>query len=346
MALSNGEIAELFAREAQRETGHRARALRRGSRAALAWAREAEEVAARGSLTELAGIGPWLAATVHRWLESPPEVPEAPPARRGFLTMARARAIVGAAPHVVGGLPSDLQMHTTWSDGRATMREMVEACAGLGYTHVLVTDHSKGLPIARGMDEARLARQGLEVAQVNGELQRGGSGIRVLHGIEMNLGLDGAGDMDPGALARLDVVLGAFHSRLRVTDDQTDRYLAAVRNPRVHVLAHPRCRMYDRRRGLAADWDRVFAEAAALGKAVEVDANPYRQDIDADLLEVAREAGAWISIGTDAHSIGELGFIELGLAALILARFPPERVLNTLPPEELRAWARAGSGAT
>ena len=149
--------------------------------------------------------------------------------------------------------------------------------------------------------------------------------------------------MDPEALARLDLVLGAFHSKLRLTEDQTDRYLAAVRNPTIHVLAHPRCRMYDRRAGLRADWKRVFATAAEAGTAVEIDASPHRQDLDVELLEVARESGVRISIGTDAHSMRELGYMEFGLAAAIRAGIPKERILNFQPVEEILAWAAARS---
>jgi histidinol phosphatase-like PHP family hydrolase len=145
--------------------------------------------------------------------------------------------------------------------------------------------------------------------------------------------------MDPAALARLDLVLGTFHSQLRITEDQTERYLAAVRNPTVHVLAHPRCRMFNRRNGLSADWPRVFAEAAALDKAVEIDANPNRQDLDVSLLEHARAAGVRISIGTDAHSVGELDFLEFGLAAAIRGGVDRDRILNFGPAEDVAVWA-------
>jgi DNA polymerase (family 10) len=105
--------------------------------------------------------------------------------------------------------------------------------------------------------------------------------------------------IDPAFLATLDLVLGAFHSRLRVTEDQTDRYLAALDNPTVHVLAHPRGRIYDFRLGLPADWGRVFERARQRDRAVEVDAFPDRQDLDRDLLAIARDTGVRISIGSD-----------------------------------------------
>jgi histidinol phosphatase-like PHP family hydrolase len=273
------------------------------------------------------------------WLEAVPDVPEPPPLRQGFLTRSEVRDTPVRDPGWIRALRGDLQMHTTHSDGKNTLREMADAVAARGHEYVAVTDHSKGLPIARGMDEERLALLGQEIAEVNRELEAAGSRLHLLRSIEMNLSPEGEGDMEPEALHRLDIVLGAFHSKLRETEDQTERYLAGVRNPHVHVLAHPRGRMYGRRLGLSADWPRVFAEVAALDKAVEVDANPNRQDLDVGLLEVARESGCRISIGTDAHSTGELEFMEFGVAAVIRAQIPKERILNFLPLEDLLAWA-------
>src|SRR6266545_3956303 len=234
---------------------------------------------------------------------------------------------------------ADLQVHTTYSDGSVPLEGMVEAAAARGHAYVAITDHSVGLPIANGMSEERLAGQGEHIDRLTADLESTGAGIRALKSIEMNLSPEGEGDMDPEALARLDLVLGAFHAKLRLTEDQTARYLAAIRNPTVHVLARPRCRMYNRRAGLRAEWDRVFAEAASLGKAVEIDANPHRQDLDPALLETAREAGVLISIGTDAHSVGELDFLEYGLAAAIRGAIPRERILNFRPVGEVTAWA-------
>ena len=275
---------------------------------------------------------------IQSWLADPPEPVDPPEIRRGFLTLAEARATLAANPDALASLRSDLQMHTTYSDGRATLREMVRAAAGRGYAHVTITDHSKGLPIAKGMDEARLAEQSRDITVLNEELAASGEVIRVLHSIEMNLSPAGEGDMDPTALASLDLVLGAFHSKLRVTDDQTERYLAALRNPDVQVMAHPRGRRYNARLGLRADWSRVMRAAAESGKALEIDAHPDRQDLDVELLRVANEAGAFVSIGTDAHSVEELGSIELGLAAAQLAGIPRSRVLNFMGTEELLAW--------
>ncbi|HEX2050906.1 MAG TPA: PHP domain-containing protein [Actinomycetota bacterium] len=339
MTLANGEIAELLSGVAARAEGHRARAYRRAAHHAITWPEEASDVVEAGHpLTVLPGVGDRLAARIGGWLEDPPEVPEPPPERAGFSTFAAARATVRAHPEWRAELRGDHQMHTHHSDGHASVAEMARASIALGHRHAVVTDHSGGLKIANGMDEARVDAQGTEIAAVNAQLA--GDGFRVLHGLETNLSVTGEPDMDAAFLARLDVVLGSFHSQLRVDGDQTARYVAALSARGFHVLGHPRCRMYDRRVGLHADWERVFAAARDHGKAIEIDCHPNRQDVDVDLARLAAEAGVWISIGTDAHDEAELRFVDLGLATAIDAGIPRERILNYMDADELLAWAR------
>lgn len=336
---TNADLAELLARESEShpEGSQRRRALRRAARAALIWPSEAASILASGGrVTELASVGPWIGSLLEGWLDDPPAIPTPAPERLGFLTMAEARRVLDEHTDWAGAARGDLQMHTTWSDGRASLEEMAGAAHALGREYVAVTDHSKGLPIARGMPEERLREQ---MAVIDAWNARPPEPIRLLRGLEMNLSPGGEGDMDPSSLAELDLVLGAFHSSLRAREDQTDRYLAALRNPTVHVLAHPRGRRFGARVGLSADWERVAAEAARTGTALEVDAHPDRQDLDVETLRIVAAAGAWVSIGTDAHRPHELAHLELGLAALALADFPKARVLNFLPANEILAWA-------
>jgi DNA polymerase (family 10) len=145
--------------------------------------------------------------------------------------------------------------------------------------------------------------------------------------------------MEEDSLARLDLVLGSFHSSLRKKEDQTERYISALRNPTIQILGHPRGRIYNYRLGLSADWNRVFGVAAELDKAVEIDAYPDRQDLSLDLIRIAETTGCRISIGTDAHHPSDLAFIELGLAAAMKAGIKRERILNFLEAEELLRWA-------
>jgi histidinol phosphatase-like PHP family hydrolase len=344
--LTNAEIAELLARAAAEEGGHRQRALSRAARAAvMAWTEEAADVAdAPGrSLTELPLVGPWVARLLLGWLEEPPpaELREPPPLRRGFLTLAEVSRTLEAHPDWPEDLRADLQMHTTFSDGKASVEEMAGHCAERRYEFVAITDHSKSLKVARGQDEERLALAGEELDRVNASLAGAGAGLRLLKGIEMDLDAEGRGDMEPAALARLDLVLGAFHTKLRLEEDQTDRYLKALANPTVHVIAHPRARKYGRRLGLSADWERVVEAAARHDKALEIDAHPDRQDLDVATLELAREAGCRISIGTDAHYPWELSVMPFGLAAAIRAGIAKDRVLNLQPVDDVLAWARS-----
>ena len=340
MPLTNVEISELFARAADRTEGiHSRKAYQRASREAMAWPEEAVDVAAAGRpLTELTGIGPKLSQILTEWFDSPPDVPEPPPERRGFMSMAHALRVLRDHPEWDGVLRADLQMHTTYSDGTLSVREMADAAHAYGgYTHVAITDHSGGQRIPSGMGPDQIRLQAEEVRRANDVL---GGTIRILHGIEMNLTPSGEGDTPSEVLAGLDIVLGSFHSKLRETEDQTSRYLGALLNPDIQILAHPQGRMFGRRAGLNADWEKVLDAAAVTGKAVEFDCNPNRQDLRLELLEVAREAGVWISIGTDAHAPYELTFIPYGMASLALAGIPPTRVLNTLGVDELLEWVR------
>jgi histidinol phosphatase-like PHP family hydrolase len=258
--------------------------------------------------------------------------------RRDFLTLADAKKLLRADPDWQTRLRGDLQMHTQWSDGSGTVQDMGEAASERGYEYIAITDHSKGLKIAGGMNEAQLRRQAVEIKKANRMLAKASSKTTVLASSEMNLNPRGEGDMDAAALASLDLVLGSFHSALRTKEDQTARYLAALRNPDIQILGHPRGRIYNYRLGLKADWNRVLAEAARLDKALEIDSYPDRQDLNLALLRIARKEGTRISLGTDAHHPWQLEFIELGLAAALKAGIPGERMINFLPLPELRAW--------
>ena len=340
--LRNRDLAELLSREANGATDHseqRRRALRRAARAALwRWTEEAAEVHAQGrSLTELELVGPWLATIIGRWFEDPPPVAQPSPLRSGFLTLADARETLAAHADWMSAYRGDLQMHTTWSDGAEPLSVMVGAAVDRGYEYVAVTDHSVGLPIAHGMSEDKLREQWRAIDELSPSLP---NGFTVLRGLEMNLSPEGSGDMSDEVLRGVDVVLGAFHSRLRVTDDQTERYLLALANPNVNVLAHPRGRRYDVRYGLHADWERVARAAAEHDVALEIDSWPDRQDLDVATLRYVAEAGCRVAIDTDSQKRQELAFVEFGLAAAIRAGIRRDRVVNFLSRDELLAWSR------
>ena len=276
---------------------------------------------------------------LEKWIDNPAprEEPE-DPLRADFLTLAEARIILASEPQWLGRALGDLQMHTHWSDGANSIADMAAAGLERDYRYIAITDHSVGLKIAGGITEEQLREQAAEIAAINASLRADGHDLTVLRSIELNLNPRGEGDMSSESLAQLDLVLGSFHSALRKQEDQTERYLAALRNRDVQILGHPRGRVYNFRLGLTADWPRVFAEAAALDKAVEIDCYPNRQDLNVELLRLVREAGARVSLGTDSHDAAQFGFLELGLAAALKAGIAADRIINFMPLPELLAW--------
>jgi histidinol phosphatase-like PHP family hydrolase len=341
MALTNADIAELLARRGDETEGHRRRAYQRAASAALTWPEEARDVAEQGRpLTELFAVGDRLAVRIEKWIEED-ELDDAGTAdvRRDFLTLPQVRRVLAQQPQWQGAR-GDLQMHTIYSDGKSTVSEMALAGSRRGYEYVAITDHSAGLRVVKGMDEERIAQQRAEIDRVNGDLAGDGQKLRVLRAVEMNLDVEGVGDVEPAALVPLDLVLGSFHSQLRVKEDQTVRYVRALRNDWVDILAHPRGRKFNRRVGLVADWDAVLQEAALQDKALEINSSPDRQDLNVEILERASK-GNLFSIATDAHNQQELSYFEYGLAAAAKAGVDRSRILNFWSREEVVAWARS-----
>jgi len=350
MPLTNTAIAELLAMAAQSAKYPAQKALRRASRHAFIWPEEAAVLVEQNrSLTELQSVGPYIEKLILGWFDKPPAVPAPPDIRRQFITMTEARAILSKKPSWLRQVRGDLQMHTTWSDGEGTIAEMADAAIERGYEYIAITDHSKGLAIAGGINEEQLRHQAEEIAFVNDRcgngcvepVRGGGHRLTILRSVELNLNPRGEGDMDPHSLRALDIVLGCFHSSLRGKQDQTERYLAALRNPDIHILGHPRGRIYNFRLGLLADWPRVFGVAAELDKAVEIDAYPDRQDLNLDLVRLAKAAGCRISFGTDSHGPSQLRFMEYAAASALKAGISPDRILNFMPRKALLEWTRS-----
>jgi len=309
--------------------------------------------AGKDTLPKIAGIGPGSTRVIREVLESggSPTVEQAIDAsdrrtdieqrralRRHFLSRAEVlRILRDPARH--GPQPADyhgdLQMHSEWSDGNPTVADIAAACEARGYRYAAVTDHSHGLRIAGGMTREEAAEQRRAIDAVNAET---GSRFRLLQGIEANIGPDGRLDLSPEEAAAFDVVLAAPHSRLRTPDDQTTRLIAALDNPAVRVLAHPRGRISGSRAGIVAAWDAVFAHAAVRGVAVEIDGDPARQDLDFSLARAALDAGCLFALDSDAHTTGQLTYAETALAHARLAGIPAGRIVNCWPLDRLVAW--------
>jgi histidinol phosphatase-like PHP family hydrolase len=346
MTLPNRDIAELLARRGDETDGPRQRAYRRSSAAAFVWTEEAASLVADDRpLTELRYVGERLAGRIKGWIESPPDVPEPPPSRRAFMTLTEAEALLEDRPEWRSELKADLQMHTVYSDGLETVATMASEVDRRGYEYIAITDHSSGQRVPRGMERDEVVSQWAEIDAANSEIASRGSRLRVLKSIEMNLMPDGSGALDANELVGFEIVMGSFHSKLRGDEDQTRRYLGAIQGGTVDMIGHPRGRRYNLRPGLNADWDAVFDAALENDVAFEINANPARQDLQVELLEVARDKGVRITIGTDAHSIPEFDFMDFGLALAIKAGVYRSRIVNYSSVDDLLAWVgsrRAG----
>lgn len=259
--------------------------------------------------------------------------------RSNFLSRAVVTQVLAASQPNAPSLAdyrADFQMHSDWSDGSQTLDEIVATGIARGYTHAAVTDHSYGLPIAGGLSMGRVAEQHRAINELNAR-HRGR--FQLLKGIEANIRADGSVDMTRDELALMELVVAAPHSGLRSTADQTQRMIRAVRTPGVHILGHPRGRMYGSRAGVQADWKLVFEASAEAGVAVELDGDPSRQDLDYELARLAIASGCLFAIDSDAHGPGQWANSEFGLAHARLADVPPDRVVNGWPLDRLLAWA-------
>ena len=253
-------------------------------------------------------------------------------------------AAQGRLPQLVelSDIRGDLHMHTLESDGRASLEEMAAAAKALGYEYVAITDHSKALAMANGLDEARVITF---AERVRGSSQQG-LGIRVFSGIECDIRKDGSMDLAEEALASLDFVIGSVHSYMNLEPAaMTDRLLRALECPHLRVLGHPTGRLLLQREAFPFDFDRVATEAARRGVALEINASPERLDLDAPLLRAAKERGARFIISTDAHHPKHLLNMRYGVITARRGWLERADVLNTLPLEEFSRFLRpAGSG--
>jgi DNA polymerase (family 10) len=232
----------------------------------------------------------------------------------------------------------DLHMHTTATDGHNTIREMAEAALARGYGYIAITDHSKFLAMANGLDEKRALEQIQRIREV--DLQMEGR-IRVYPGIEVDILTDGALDMDDEVLAQMDVVIASVHSRFdQSREEMTERISRAIENPYVRILGHPTGRLLLRREAYALDLGAVLRRAAELGVAMEQNAAPERLDLCDRDLRLARELGCRIVISTDAHDTRHLDKMDYGVRQLRRAWLGPEDVLNTMGAEEFLAGLR------
>ena len=229
----------------------------------------------------------------------------------------------------------DLQLHTTWSDGVHSLADLAAGVQAKGYQYMAVTDHSKSVTVAKGMDEARVVQMIAEVRSLNRRLK----GFRVLAGCEVDILADGSLDFPDEILAQLDLVQVSVHSRFKMSrEEMTARIVRAVRHPFVHILGHPTGRLIGERAAYEVDMEAVLQAAKVAGVAVEINASPSRLDLNDLHARRAKDLGIPITISTDAHAMPQLDFMRYGVAVARRAWLTPGDVLNTLPDRDLVSW--------
>ena len=238
----------------------------------------------------------------------------------------------------VRDIRADLHTHSTWSDGRLSMLDLSRAAARRGIKVIAFTDHSVGLGMTSGLSMERHAEQQAEIQAVQRQL---GNSILLLHATEVEIKADGTLDYPDEFLATLDLVMASLHSTLRQEREKvTQRLIRAIRNPHVDIIGHPTGRLIPDRPGADLDMDAVLAAAAQSGVALEINASPYRLDLEDIYARRAKEMGIPLSINTDAHSEADLDLLPFGVALARRAWLAAEDVINTWPTDRLLDWLR------
>lgn len=291
------------------------------------------------ALTKVKGKGEILCATEEEvyktlglpWI--PPELRE----DRGEVEAAKANQLPKLIE--VKDIQSNLQTHSTWSDGKLSMLEMARAAAKRGIKVIAFTDHSASLGVAGGLKIEDHKKQAAEIKKIQKEL---GDEILVLHATEVEIKADGSLDYPDEFLASLDLVLASIHSSLRQPREKiTQRMLNAVRNPHVDIIGHPTGReLMPDREGADLDMEAVLQAAAESGVAMEINAHPSRLDLDDAFARRAKELGVLLSINTDAHSEADLDMLHYGVAIARRAWIEPKDVINTWSAEKLLGWLK------
>jgi len=226
----------------------------------------------------------------------------------------------------------DLHIHTKWSDGTATVEEMAEKARSMGLEYIAVTDHTKSLGIARGLDEARLREQVKEIEQLNRELE----GFTVLTGTEVDIKADGSLDLPDSVLKDLDFVIASIHSGFKSdVEKMTNRLIAAMNDEYVDAVGHPTGRIIQKRNPYELNLERVFEAAAGQRVMMEINAFPDRLDLSDVNSRAAMQAGCVMEIGTDSHAANQLDFLPLGVSVARRGWLEAEDVANTMPIEKV-----------
>jgi DNA polymerase (family 10) len=254
---------------------------------------------------------------------------------RGEIEAAIARTLPSLV--ALGDVRGDLHMHTTATDGRDDLHTMAAAAVRMGHRYIAITEHSKALAMANGLDEQSVIEHATRVRALNGRFE----GLTLLAGIECDILADGSLDLADDCLASLDVVIASVHSHF--TQDEarmTDRLLRALECPWVDVLGHPTGRRLFKREPLAFDMTAIMTTAARLGVALEINCQVERLDLNDSCARQARSHGARVVISSDAHSTGALANLRWGVQMARRAWLEPADVLNTRDLDSMRSLLR------
>ena len=254
------------------------------------------------------------------------------------------RAMEGSIPTLVvtGNIRGDLHAHTNESDGRDTLMEMAVAAREAGLEYLAITDHSSGRGIANGLSDERLLDHIANIRALNESLD----GIELLAGSEVDIRSDGSLDYPDEILDQLDVVVASVHSAMGQAEDvMTERIIKAIRNPRVHIVGHPTCRLIGEREPVQMDVEAILQAARETGTAMEIDAQPGRLDLKDKHIHRARELGVGLVIDSDSHATEQFGNLGLGVSMARRGWCEAKDILNTLPLEKFRAALKGGAAA-
>jgi DNA polymerase (family 10) len=245
-------------------------------------------------------------------------------------------AAQGTLPNLVAlnDIRGDIHMHTTETDGKATLREMADAAAALGYEYIAITDHSKALAMANGLDEKRVVAFAQQVRELNQE----GLPLRVFSGLECDILRDGAMDISEDALAELDMVIGSVHSFFNLeSEEMTDRLLKALESPSLRILGHVTGRLLLARESYPFDFERIASVASAKKVWFEINASPERLDLPSHLVRSAKRKGCRFTISTDAHRPSHFANMRYGVVTARRGWLEKDDIINTRPLNEFAA---------
>lgn len=236
-----------------------------------------------------------------------------------------------------GDLAGLIHCHSTYSDGRATLKQMAEAAEQRGYAYMAIADHSQTAVYASGLRPETVLKQHREIDALN----KASKTFRILKCIESDILMDGALDYDEDLLRQFDLVIASVHSRLTMSENEaTERIVKAVENPYCRILGHPTGRLLLMREGYSLNYDKVMDACVANRVAIEINANPNRLDIDWRHIRRGRDRGVLFSIGPDAHEIGGIDDVDYGVGIARKGWLGPEHILNCMDADALLAWCR------